>query len=139
MSKIEEKITALNNRYEVARQQMIKESHEAFSQAAAELFKKHPLMESFGWTQYTPYFNDGEECTFSVHSGDPDINGINGYDIEDSIENKTEAQALMAAQKDVENLLELMNESTMEDIFGDHTSVTVHRDGHIETDDYSHD
>jgi hypothetical protein len=31
-----------------------------------------PLMESdgihdFGWAQYTPYFNDGDECIFGVH------------------------------------------------------------------------
>lgn len=26
-------------------------------------------IDSFGWTQYTPYFNDGEPCTFSV--GEP--------------------------------------------------------------------
>lgn len=26
-----------------------------------------PTMDSFGWTQYTPYFNDGEPCVFSVN------------------------------------------------------------------------
>jgi hypothetical protein len=26
-----------------------------------------PTMKAFGWTQYTPYFNDGDPCTFSVH------------------------------------------------------------------------
>lgn len=25
-----------------------------------------PGIESFGWIQYTPYFNDGEQCVFSV-------------------------------------------------------------------------
>lgn len=25
-----------------------------------------PYIHSFGWTQYTPYFNDGEPCVFSV-------------------------------------------------------------------------
>jgi|SRR5277367_899324 len=28
-----------------------------------------PTVTWFGWTQYTPYFNDGEPCIFSVHSG----------------------------------------------------------------------
>lgn len=28
-----------------------------------------PTMHSFGWTQYTPYFNDGDACIFSV--GEP--------------------------------------------------------------------
>lgn len=26
-----------------------------------------PEVEYFGWTQYTPYFNDGETCRFSAH------------------------------------------------------------------------
>lgn len=26
-----------------------------------------PTMHSFGWTQYTPYFNDGEPCIFDVN------------------------------------------------------------------------
>lgn len=26
-----------------------------------------PTVTEFGWRQYTPYFNDGEPCTFSVH------------------------------------------------------------------------
>jgi len=26
-----------------------------------------PEIDSIEWNQYTPYFNDGEECTFSVH------------------------------------------------------------------------
>jgi hypothetical protein len=25
-----------------------------------------PVISAFGWTQYTPYFNDGEPCIFSV-------------------------------------------------------------------------
>ncbi|MFD5069158.1 hypothetical protein ACFWNC_14685 [Streptomyces sp. NPDC058369] len=26
-----------------------------------------PTIVEFGWTQYTPYFNDGDTCEFSVH------------------------------------------------------------------------
>jgi hypothetical protein len=28
-----------------------------------------PTIDSFGWTQYTPYFNDGDPCVF--HVGEP--------------------------------------------------------------------
>jgi hypothetical protein len=28
-----------------------------------------PTITWFGWTQYTPYFNDGEPCIFSIHGG----------------------------------------------------------------------
>lgn len=27
----------------------------------------HPLVKALKWSQYTPYFNDGEACEFGVH------------------------------------------------------------------------
>lgn len=39
--------------------------------AFAEKFKANPSVKCMIWTQYTPYFNDGEPCTFSVHSDYP--------------------------------------------------------------------
>ena len=35
--------------------------------AFAEFFKAYPQVKAVRWNQYTPYFNDGEECTFSVN------------------------------------------------------------------------
>lgn len=43
---------------------------ELFQQAAAGLFVDHPNLISFSWTQYAPYFNDGDPCTFSAHTDD---------------------------------------------------------------------
>lgn len=31
-------------------------------------FERDPKLESLSWVQYAPYFNDGDECTFSVES-----------------------------------------------------------------------
>lgn len=36
--------------------------------ARKQLFEDFPDLEWFSWTQYTPYFNDGDECTFRVNS-----------------------------------------------------------------------
>ena len=30
-------------------------------------FSAHPQVNTIHWTQYTPYFNDGDECVFSVY------------------------------------------------------------------------
>lgn len=38
-----------------------------FRKALDKFFEKYPTIEGITWTQYTPYFNDGDECTFSVH------------------------------------------------------------------------
>src|SRR5689334_3768923 len=51
----------------------------AFQEGTAKLFELFPAMESFGWTQYTPYFNDGEECVFSANTEYPTINGEKEY------------------------------------------------------------
>ncbi|NTF18062.1 hypothetical protein G6L37_06565 [Agrobacterium rubi] len=33
----------------------------------ADFFVKQPKVYGIGWTQYTPYWSDGEECKFSVN------------------------------------------------------------------------
>src|ERR1044072_5669755 len=41
-------------------------AQEVFNSGAKAVFADNPIIESFAWTQYTPYFNDGEPCIFSV-------------------------------------------------------------------------
>lgn len=40
-----------------------------FKEITKEFFDKNPGITGVVWTQYTPYFNDGDTCEFSV--GDP--------------------------------------------------------------------
>jgi hypothetical protein len=53
-----------------------------FHKLAVEvIFNKYPEIKCFGWTQYTPYFNDGEPCYFRANTSYPHINGYeSGYD-----------------------------------------------------------
>lgn len=39
----------------------------ALKQVFKDFFTKHPYVEEIYWTQYTPYFMDGEPCTFGVN------------------------------------------------------------------------
>ena len=62
---IEKEIQALNKerqdlqtRYQTKMQDHLKSLTKAF-------FQDNPQVTAFVWTQYTPYFNDGDECTFS--------------------------------------------------------------------------
>lgn len=55
-----------------------KKVSQLFQQQAKELFDNHSGLESFKWRQYTPYFNDGDECKFDV---DRDSIGINGEEM----------------------------------------------------------
>lgn len=40
----------------------------AFEEGMIKIFAEHPVLKGFRWTQYTPYFNDGDTCSFSAHT-----------------------------------------------------------------------
>lgn len=52
-----------------------------FKETAKEFFEKNPAIKAVMWTQYTPFFNDGETCEFSVN--EPAFTNAEGEDLED--------------------------------------------------------
>lgn len=143
------------------RQEFSKVAKEALTEGAKTVFDSHPVLEKFGWNQYTPYFNDGDACTFSVYSDCPDLNGENYDDLHyqtkewcsesrkyvDKRENTFKGtpeefeavKNLMAAGDSVKAFLTQFDDDLLKDIFGDHVTVTINRDGTVETDHYEHD
>lgn len=122
-----------------------------------------PTIVEFGWRQYTPYFNDGEPCTFSVHGtwvrttvdedadedelemwGHRSLGKIPGHRNEttgewetDPYEGPDEARYLRC--KALEKAIEGGEfENVLLDAFGDHAEITVRRDG-IQVEFYEHD
>ena len=74
--------------FEEKKQAMLKELQKEFPVMFTEIFKQAPNLKSFGWRQYTPYFNDGDSCEFGVNVDYPLINGEDedyGDDVEISI------------------------------------------------------
>ena len=61
--------------------QILEKSNEVFDEFCKDIFTKSPRLSSFGWSQYTPYFNDGDTCVFSVNI---DYLYINGQSVDDS-------------------------------------------------------
>ena len=57
----------LNAQMEAARKEMAAKSTGFVEAACKQFFDACPEVESIFWTQYTPYFNDGEACEFGVH------------------------------------------------------------------------
>lgn len=43
------------------------EAQGIFKDTMKEFFDKNPGITALKWTQYTPYFNDGDECVFRVN------------------------------------------------------------------------
>lgn len=153
-----EELKAMKEEFAELKKTHLEKSKVMFTNICTKLFEKHPKLESFGWRQYTPYFNDGEECTFSAHVDEPDINGIDGYRANFQLEfvtdyggkqdpatkqypkklNENYSPEVAAAQKDVVEFLQNIDESVLRDLFDDHVRVTVTRAG-TDVEEYEHD
>ena len=82
MSQVLESIKAKIEAIEAQKKAMVEELRTEFPKLFEELFAKSKLIDSFGWTQYTPYFNDGDTCEFGVHADDPYVNDVDTYGID---------------------------------------------------------
>lgn len=152
-----EQLKEMNAELEALKKAHLEKSKALFTEVSKKVFEAHPALKSFGWTQYTPYFNDGEECTFSANTSYPDINEHDGDDINFEDENVTDWSAvkdasgnrpikknemynpeLQAALVTVKEFLNNVEDEVLRDLFGDHVRVTVTADG-TEVDEYEHD
>jgi hypothetical protein len=144
-----EKFRAAKERMRQAKLEAAKIAQEAFKEGATELFDAHHKLDSFGWTQYTPYFNDGDTCTFSANIDEPRINGEDQWDLPAlrktiglgaaRVPNPEFDTELAAAADAVSEFLGGFDSEDFQDMFGDHMQVTVLRDGRLEVAEYEHD
>lgn len=133
------------------RQESVETLRNDFPKLLKPLFDKSKLIDSVGWTEYTPYFNDGEECHFSV--GDMDyVNGEYIDDIEwyswkhnrDNYKKELERNTSINFEEcqiveEFRHVLRSIPDEFYRDLFGDHCLVTVSRDGTINISHYDHD
>lgn len=126
-----------------------------------ELFGAHPELLGVKWQQYTPYFNDGEACVFTVHSVEGvllDVRVAEGLSLVDST--KTDSYDTLRVEEqqcvwvDVYTLRDklpaiLLSINEVGDelrqfsdlaqaVFGDHCEVSATRDG-FKVIDIEHD
>lgn len=139
MDQVLEEHQGLQSQIEALREQIKSKAREAFEKGIAKLFNRFPGLQTIRWTQYTPYFNDGDECTFSSNHCDNSLNTEDAYrdygygDASDFPEGITKE-----IQDTVDDFLSKFDDEDMRNMFGDHVQVTVTSNG-IETDDYEHD
>lgn len=153
-----DELKQMNAELEQLKAAHLEKSKGIFTNVAAQLFTKHPALQSFGWTQYTPYYNDGDECVFSARTDDPDINGIDSYsmDFEDELitdydsskkdgngnyskkPNEWYGHPIKGAVEDVKEFLSNIDNAVLRDMFGDHVQVKVTANG-TEVEEYEHD
>lgn len=121
-------------------------------QAYLELVAKVPKVKALRWRQYTPYFNDGESCTFGVRDpyvllSDVEEDSEEG-DFEDGYAEmsawtfqSTIGSLTLAESKLLEDFrkeFSSISDGMFEAAFGDHARVTIDEHG-IEIEEYDHD
>jgi len=129
---IKAKIQDIDNQ----RKALIEEIRKDFFPILKPVFDKYPDAQKVSWRQYTPYFNDGDECIFGMHGGydSIDINGVDYYNDENY--EKPEKKEMFNEFADT---LGAISEEFYKDLFGDHVEVTILRNGEIETEEYDND
>lgn len=114
---------------------------EELEKFAGEMFAKYPKLNSFGWVQYVPYFNDGDPCQFTI--GHAEINeqyceGEYEADDFDDPEDFEDFENLKEATSEINDLVETLwcCELAIEKLFGSCSRITISRDGGIEVSEY---
>ena len=165
MKKIDElktKISEANERINELKKQVQKELQAEFNGALSELFDAYPFVKSVSFAAYTPYFNDGDNCEYSVNHDYCDFNGYGEYDDN----GKGEGENILQLAKEniyvkvggsykqqpnpdfnplykeaveaFRSALAIVDDDNWEEMVGDHVKVTITREG-ITTDEYDHD
>lgn len=140
----------------------LKELQESFrpkmTEAFQEVFNSIPELGAIRWTQYTPHFNDGDECVFGVNEfefvskeayedEDADIEdvgyseadlGYKPFRPEEEAWWTPEREALYQRVEAFKSEMQKVPEDIWRALFGDHVEVVVTRKG-IEVDEYDHD
>lgn len=111
----------------------------ALSEEFKKTFDAHPDLIAIRWRQYTPYFNDGDPCTFRLGDFDmkfPDT-PEDGGDCEDGFES-TYGERRKSPVAEAVSALGRIDRQVYESVFGDHCTVTATREG-FEVEEYEHD
>ena len=93
------------------------------------IFEKYPELKDISWTAYTPYFNDGDECTYHSRHKFPEI------EVDGHVWNSPEYKRI---EGEVRSFLQQFDDELMKTLFGDHIQITVNKDG-INIEEYEHE
>ena len=144
------KLQELRISFEKQRAELQKVFEGELTQIFAAFFQAVPKVKSVAWTQYTPYFADGDACTFSLNTiyfSTTDGSDFSGHYDEDNSEDEWSGELysikdyLSQKENEICSQLESLlsqNEEFLEDIFGDHVKIVVNENG-IETNEHEHD
>ncbi len=97
-----------------------------FAKKFNDIFKKYPNLKEVSWNAYTPYFNDGEPCTFNSNHK---YAGISFFK-----KNKENEKA----ETEIEEFLSQFDDDLMLAFFDEEVSIKINNEG-IEITECNHD
>jgi hypothetical protein len=143
------------------KKEMLEASNKIFTDCTKTIFEDHPKVKSFSWTQYTPYFNDGDTCTFSADTNYITVNDervdeadwmsptiITKYgtwnrekrvyeDREEELNPKYDPEMVKAVDE-IRDFLSHFDDDFFLSQFGDHAEITITSEG-VSIDEYEHE
>lgn len=112
------------------------------------VFESDPHIARVAWTQYAPYFNDGDPCNFGVNElqiyfAEEAVDAGDDTDDDDgeehylyNLKGTPSYDAAMAFEQLIQN--DELSE-TMETAFGNGVEVSITRSGEVLVEEYEHD
>lgn len=131
---LQAELKAINDEMDALREKNTKKFLDILKRGFAECFEKFPELKSFSWTQYTPYFNDGDSCVFGVG----EVDEVNEESIYECDEDGWQSEVAAA----VNALINNVDQDIMEQQYGDHVRVIVKKRGNnfsTTTEEYEHE
>jgi hypothetical protein len=147
-------LTRLIKDFEESQAAFQKQAQKAFKESMKSFFIDNPEIKVIKWKQFSPYFNDGEECTFSVgmpmFSNAPNVEDLEHDEYvgeeegiwcygEDCYGEEPPQDARLIAAMDAFEAIQQSNafETIAETMFGNHSEIVITAEG-IKVEDYSH-
>jgi hypothetical protein len=81
MSELQTKFDELLEKQRAIAAEFQQTAQQLFKETTTQFFVENPGVKAIVWKQYTPYFNDGDTCEFSVN--DPYFTNAEGEDLND--------------------------------------------------------
>ncbi len=140
--------------YQEAKNKFIEQAREEIGKEFKRIFTENPRLKCISWTQYTPWFNDGDSCIFRKNDF-----SFSSFVPENAYNNKVEEGEFYEEYISVEyikrrempsginwmNLVEFEKvcssseiEEVFHELFGDHAWVKATIDG-FDVEDHEHD
>lgn len=144
-----DRVKAARAEFEAAKAALAANANGNFKKLIAPVFEKYPDLHWFEWKQYTPYFNDGDPCTFSAETSY--ISASYGSDAkadesddEDDDDNEVDTgDDAKPWAVEIGNVLGGLGDEVLQAMFGDHVAVRIVRQENgqpeVKIREYEHD